>query len=623
MKGLLLFLVLVVALVMAEGAIGQDPGEIDSLAFGNPDGSPIVVSIDSDASIPIWMKCDENIAFTHICLATQNEYVTARLGGIPVGPMLEWDVSFTEPADGWPEEDLTSQSLLGIADFSLPEPNYINTNYGWVTVGEFIIHTTDNPEAMDQQSPLFPGEDPMYGVTVLFDEFWMPIVPAMVFSQLEFMDTYPPEIISPPEDTLFALNGPFPFSTPFIAIDNDQEAIVLQVDFPYEDYDLIEIVDEPGYVNYQFEWTPSESLDVDFQADFIATDINMATDINSVTFEVKPVIITVTHDTTYIGYSASVEISLELGGYNSNIGGFNLLITWDGSALTLEDVEFLESLDDWEYTNIVYDPVGPGSVRLVGIANLSIGGVPPFTYGIYPLARLDFMSPLDPGLEGLIIPLVMPTPQDLSDNVLSDSTGYLVFHPRINEGSITFLTSDDFFIGDINLNGFPWEVGDAVVFADHLIDPISNPFNARQRIASDCNQDGIPETIADLIFLLGVINDSISPPLGGSAPGFADIVLDFQENSATLHLLAAAPAGGVLVKISHPNVEIDNIQTSPGLELKYNDTNDLLTVIVYSPDSRQVIENDVLSFDIVGGNNQDITIEAFEVSDTRGRLFSK
>jgi hypothetical protein len=261
-------------------------------------------------------------------------------------------------------------------------------------------------------------------------------------------------------------------------------------------------------------------------------------------------------------------------------------------------------------------------VRFVGIANINIGGIPPFTYGVYPIARLDFMSPLEPGLEGMTIPLVMPT-QDLFDNVLSDSTGYLVFHPRIIEGSITFLESEDFFIGDINLNGFPWEVGDAVVFADHLIDPITNPFNDLQRMASDCNQDGIPETIADLIFLLGVINDGIGPPLGGSSPGFADVVLDIKGNSATLHLLAPAPAGGMLAKISHPNVEIDNIQASPELELKYNDTNDILTVLVYSPDLTQVIEDTVLSFNIVGGNEQDITIESFEVSDTKGRLFSK
>ncbi len=622
MKGLLLFLILVVALVMAEGAIGQDPGGIDSLSFGNTDGSPIVVSIDSDISVPIWMKCDENIAFVHFCLATQNEYVVARLGGLPVGPLFDWDVYFSEPADGWPEEGLTSQSLLGIADFSLPEPNYINTNGEWVMVGTFTIHTTDNPEVMGQQSPLFPGEDPIQGLTVLFDEFWTPITPAILFCQLQFLETYPPEIITPPDDTLFAINGPFPFSVPFIATDEDQEAITLEVDFPYDDYDLIEVINAPGYVDYRFEWTPSESLDVGFEADFIATDINSATDVNNVSFDIKPVVVSVTHDTTYIGYSASVELSLELSGYNSNIGGFTFLITWCDSVLSLENVEFLESLNDWEYTNVAYDPVGPGSVRLVGLANLSSGDVPPFTYGTYSLARLDFMAPMDSSLAGLTVPLIMPV-QGLSDNILADSTGYLVFHPRINEGSITFLSSGDFIIGDINLNGFAWEVGDAVVFADHLIDPITNPFNARQRIASDCNQDGTPETIADLIYLLGMIGENASPPPEGSAPGLANIVLDIQENTAALNLLASAPAGGLLARINHPNIEIDNIRTSPGLQLKYNDRDDLLSVIVYSADSRQAIGTKVLSFDIISGNGRNITIETFEVSDTYGRLFSR
>ncbi len=67
--------------------------------------------------------------------------------------------------------------------------------------------------------------------------------------------------------------------------------------------------------------------------------------------------------------------------------------------------------------------------------------------------------------------------------------------------------------GDININGFPYEIGDAVTFMNYFMG--LTEFNARQYANSDCNRDGIQASIADLVFLLCVINgDSVlvEPP---------------------------------------------------------------------------------------------------------------
>jgi hypothetical protein len=173
MKRFLIFnMVLIIAMMTVKSAFCQDPGEIDSLAFGNPDGSPIIVNLDQDIEIPVWLKCDENIAFVHFCLATENEFIPLRGAVYGIDPLDQWELSGTFPADGWPEEGLTSSSLLGIADFILPVPNFINTNGEWWMVAVFCMHTTDDPAAIGQQSPLLPGEDPIQGLTIIFDEFW-------------------------------------------------------------------------------------------------------------------------------------------------------------------------------------------------------------------------------------------------------------------------------------------------------------------------------------------------------------------------------------------------------------------------------------------------------------------
>lgn len=68
--------------------------------------------------------------------------------------------------------------------------------------------------------------------------------------------------------------------------------------------------------------------------------------------------------------------------------------------------------------------------------------------------------------------------------------------------------------GDINVNGFAFEIGDAITFLNYFMGQIE--FTRRQYANSDCNRDGIQASIADLVYLLGVISgDTLPPPSSG------------------------------------------------------------------------------------------------------------
>ncbi len=606
-------------LSIAVDAFCQDPGMQDSLAFGNPDGSPMQVFVDHEIRVPVYIKCDENISFMHLCLATENEFITERSYFVLADAIIGWPAYGTLPVDGWPETGLTSQSLVAIADYSLPEPEFINTDGEWVMVGEFIMQTTDNPDAMGQVSDLLAGEHPVEGVTVLFDELFSPIVPGMKFSQLDFLDASPPEFIAPSPDTLINVNCHYEFAFVVEVMDVDNDELEIMVDFPYEDYELDEIINEPGHAQYMFSWTPPADCDTMVTATFTATDENDLTTNLPVDINVEPIKIIVDADTTIYGYPASVNVYMELSGSNSNVGAFDLNLEWDINAFHLVDVIFGNDFDQWEYLNFTVDPYGPGTLILLGLANIDNGNIPPVRQGNYHVATIYFQTEGNPDLQGMAAEIDMPT-DNMTYNVLTDSTGYLVYHPDIQEGYIFFMNVGDVLIGDINLNLMPYETGDVVVFVDHLVNPIENPFNAVQRIASDCNQDMIPATVADLVYMLNIINGgglAQSQIVEGETPE-----IEFIKNSSevTLSLKNDIPVGGMRLVLSHDGIDIENIAVADGYKHSLNHTSELISIVIYPEQVNGILSGDILTLDINDGNISNISIIDSEFSTPDGAM---
>jgi hypothetical protein len=79
-------------------------------------------------------------------------------------------------------------------------------------------------------------------------------------------------------------------------------------------------------------------------------------------------------------------------------------------------------------------------------------------------------------------------------------------------GGVDIICSDSIDApGDININGIPYEIADAVMFTNYFIEGLTafgpDPLNHQEAsiAASDANLDGVPLTVSDLVYLIRVV----------------------------------------------------------------------------------------------------------------------
>jgi len=97
--------------------------------FGQPDGSPLVFRIGCKESVPVWVQTnpDVYVAALHIPLASDDRFITQRLGGRFFQPFINdnppegfdkgWDsIDMRDPIPHQEKEGFTSQGILGFSD---------------------------------------------------------------------------------------------------------------------------------------------------------------------------------------------------------------------------------------------------------------------------------------------------------------------------------------------------------------------------------------------------------------------------------------------------------------------------------------------------------------------------
>jgi len=192
---------------------------------------------------------------------------------------------------------------------------------------------------------------------------------------------------------------------------------------------------------------------------------------------------------------------------------------------------------------------------------------------------------------------------DFTDNTLSTPRGQFITRDRINlnPGGV-LLDAGSTLLGDVNENGLPFEVGDAVKLAAHL-SGISR-LTQQQLINSDVNQDGRWGTLADLVFLIRHIIEEQSPPQGDGVTTGEEVVLKVRsEGSSTrLRLESELPVGGALLVFEGENATIENVKLSPeaqGLELYTYQVGRQIRVLVISQEALPLPVGDgyLLSFE--------------------------
>ncbi len=113
------------------------------------------------------------------------------------------------------------------------------------------------------------------------------------------------------------------------------------------------------------------------------------------------------------------------------------------------------------------------------------------------------------------------------DNTILLENGGWIVPPTLSlvQGDVLIVSP---LYGDINVNGFAYEIGDAITFFSYFMGQIE--FTRRQYANSDCNRDGIQASISDLVYLIGVISGD---PLLGSNYNIREIESETGSNRSS------------------------------------------------------------------------------------------
>ena len=327
-------------------------------------------------------------------------------------------------------------------------------------------------------------------------------------------------------------------------------------------------------------------------------------------------------------------VSLPINLVNSvPIAGMELLLQFDPTVFTFLGVSRQGArTENWEF--FIYKEKTWGLyqlIKMVGISDFpNQVSVPPLLPDSGAIAYLRFRVTTDPWLNGLLIPLEFFS-FDFTDNTFSTPRGQFIPPESINltNGGV-LLDAGNTLLGDINLNGLPFEVGDAVKLAAYLSGLTT--LTLQQMINSDVNQDGRMVTLADLIFLIRHIVEGEGVPGGdGVTPGEMAVVKimvrstnhSTDETSQTsVWLESDTPVGGALVIFKGEGARLENVKLSPAaqdLDLYTSQIGDQFRVLIISQEAKPLPTGEDYLFSFEGEGFDTIQIS---LADQEGELLS-
>jgi VWFA-related protein len=386
-----------------------------------------------------------------------------------------------------------------------------------------------------------------------------------------------------------------------------------------------------------------------------ATDNCGATDVDTVCVDVQldeciHVQVEKVHNALQ-GHHQMVDIFLN--GSGKPIGGFDFLISYDNSALNPGIVMIGALLEDcgWEYFTYRFGAFGncgnacpSGMLRIVAMAETNNGAYHPSCYlddRAGTLASIDFLVSNDRTFECQYVPIRFYW-FDCGDNAVASKFGDTTFVSRgvydftYNEitdynyelpgyygapdiclvgggpdkpapircvdfvdGGIDIVCADSIDArGDINLNGIPYEIGDAVVLTNYFIAGL-NAFTVNvegQIAASEVNGDGVILSVADLVYLIRVIIGDVAP-LAKPGPG---IYAKFHSDGNKVRVETNTSIGAALF-IFDGEITPTLSENCREMELKYGQADGMTRVLVYSMKKGMAISTgDILQIEGAG-----------------------
>lgn len=454
------------------------------------------------------------------------------------------------------------------------------------------------------------------------------------------------------------------------------------IDITYEDLDWSECADDSLYMTLigpgtlvdhmdgtaEYDWATTQQDTGVYTVSIVAMDRYGAADTAICEISVLPVPfeLSMKDVCTYPGMEG-VQFPVLLTNYSDSVAGFDILIHYDITAIDIADVMISDSVhvgspspdSGWyyapsvyppEYFQVIREPYGHLDwIRVIGIMNVDL---PPNN------------PPIPPGVEQLLFSLVINTNPlssghlvrlgfrgyTCSNNTLSSPDGYTLWGPTpefipdwvcperpdsLRAIALKFgsLAVHEVTIGDLNLNGIAYEIGDAVVFVNYLkFGSSALTFPEVQNPASDVNQDGIWWSISDLVMLLNKIHD-IPELIQSVQPGTVRVGITVsQEDGLLMQIESDSPIAGAFFELEYEpeKVELGSVEPSRqlnGMTLESHNAQKRVRIVLYSfdrkiiPAGRRVLFTIPMSFHEEHPSPEEVLkFEEISFSDPYGNL---
>ncbi len=342
-----------------------------------------------------------------------------------------------------------------------------------------------------------------------------------------------------------------------------------------------------------------------------------------------PYFLSIESDSSYPGEIITLNVDLE---NPAAVSGYSLAIKYDVSVLTLASFVISGTRSEaFEYFTYRMDYRGIlGDIGIFGLADQNGDGAPDnISPGTGPIAGLSFYVTNDLNYAGYSVPISFVFRDGIleNDNTLTNPDSVRIDRDSISytNGFVKIRKSPENLIGDINLNGVTYEIGDVIILTNFFINPELAPLSPRQLLNSDVNRDGFGATIADLVFMINrIVNITALGKKLSPMTSPVDVIVGKDAGRMTLAYDSEDELGGLLLilksdeNISSVVPELFSGMGENGMIVKTSVNDDFIRILIYSDDGARMPSgyNSFLEID----NKAKFDIDEIQLSSADGYL---
>ncbi len=330
---------------------------------------------------------------------------------------------------------------------------------------------------------------------------------------------------------------------PFAGTDPDFDAVSFAVDGLPSQVEVNQ--GNPGFIR----WNSAIQDSGDYDFTLTAIDENGGTTTQHLTLQLlpsAPVELGVSDAQAYPGEFVDLYINMH---NRVPVAAFNLSVLIDKSVLTPLGVDTVGTrLQGW--SNFNFSQNADGTIFINASSDDNVPATNPLAEGDGPVVHLRFLLTSSTQFAGLYsrVDFAFADPLDETENAAYAPDGTLIPRSQIQYSSGGVLIKKyDGLIGDINLNGIAFEIGDLVYFTNYFVSPSQYPLDGERWQNSDINQNGQPGELADLIMMIQIINGSSGKLATGLEKPSADYAWKESQESYSLRFSKPAAFAAALI----------------------------------------------------------------------------